>query len=336
MSFDLNTVWFLLIGVLFAGFFFLEGFDYGIGILLPFISDRDTDRRIVINSIGSVWDGNEVWMIGAGGAIFAAFPIWYSTMFGIFYFALVLILVALGLRGVAIEFRSKSKFRRWRAFWDICLFISSAALAILWGVFIGNIIFGFPLVNGVYQGRFIDLLNIYALTSGVLFLAIFAYHGACYLHIKVDKSTSVWYTVNQILPQLHRIASIIFIFFLVLTYFRADLLGNPVSFIIFAIGFTLFIFSGVASVKKPKMAFWMCGLGIIVTTLGVFIHNYPYTLISHLHSDWGLTVYNSSASQYTLRIMAIVAAIFIPIVLIYQALAYYLFRKRISASDIKY
>ncbi|MEI6055314.1 MAG: cytochrome d ubiquinol oxidase subunit II [Lentisphaerota bacterium] len=333
---DLNTFWFALIAVLFAGFFFLEGFDYGIGILLPFISKRDSDRRLVINSIGSVWDGNEVWMIGAGGAIFAAFPIWYGTMFSGFYFALVLILLGLGLRGVSIEFRSKSKYRRWRTFWDISLFLSSSLLAILWGVFVGNLIRGVPIAEGIYVGSFWDLLNVYSLVAGVLFLLIFAFHGAAYLRIKIDKTSDVWYCVNKLIPQLHRVASIVFLFFVLITIYEANLLHDSRGFSMFAVGFALFVLAGVGCQKRNKITFLLCALSIIVTTLAVFVHSYPRVLISTLSSEWSLTVYNASSSQYSLKIMMIVALIFVPLIILYQALSYWLFRKRITVKDLKY
>ncbi|HBM15153.1 MAG TPA: cytochrome d ubiquinol oxidase subunit II [Lentisphaeria bacterium] len=332
---DLNTFWFVLIAILFAGFFFLEGFDYGIGILLPFVSDRDTERRLVINSIGNVWDGNEVWLIGAGGAIFAAFPLWYSTLFSSFYMALVFILLALGLRGISIELRSKSKFRRWRAFYDICLFISSSILAILWGVFVGNIIRGLPIAEGIYMGNFFSLLNIYSLISGILFLLIFAYHGAVFLRIKIDQTSSVWYSVNNLIPQLHRITSIWFLFFVLITIYEAKLIQSPMAFSMFAVGFALFVLSGISQ-KRNKLAFLLCGLSIIITTLAVFVHSYPHTLISNLYAEWSLTIYNSCSSQYSLKIMMIIAVILVPIIIIYQAASYYLFRKRLTAKDLKY
>lgn len=333
---DLNTLWFALIAVLFAGFFLLEGFDYGVGILLPFVSKKDSDRRLVINSIGSVWDGNEVWMIGAGGAIFAAFPLWYATMFSGFYFALILILLAFGLRGVSIEFRSKSKFRRWRSFWDTCLFLSSSLLAILWGVFVGNLIRGVPIAEGVYLGSFWELINVYSLMTGLLFLLIFVFHGALYLRIKIDKSSNVWFCVNEVIPQLHRVASIVFLFFVLITIYEAKLVNSPMAFSMFAVGFTLFVLSGAGCQKKNKLSFILCALSIIITTLAVFVHSYPCTLISTLSNEWSLTIYNSSASQYSLKIMMIVAIIFVPIIILYQAMAYFLFRKRIGIKDLKY
>ncbi|HEY65901.1 MAG TPA: cytochrome d ubiquinol oxidase subunit II, partial [Caldilineae bacterium] len=182
---DLNTLWFVLIGVLFTGFFVLEGFDYGVGILLPFLGRDDSDRRMIINTIGPFWDGNEVWLITAGGAMFAAFPHWYATMFSGFYLALVFMLLALIVRGVAFEFRSKDEDPRWRALWDWMIFIGSFVPALLWGVAVSNLVRGVPIdANKIYTGSFLDLLNPYALIGGLVTLSLFTLHGSIFLSLK--------------------------------------------------------------------------------------------------------------------------------------------------------
>ena len=182
---DLQTLWFVLIAVLFTGFLFLEGFDYGVGILLPFVAKKDQERRIVINSIGPVWDGNEVWLLTAGGAMFAAFPNWYATLFSGFYLALFLILVALIVRGVAFEFRSKDRSPRWRKLWDVAIFFGSFIPALLWGVAFGNILRGVAIdASMTYVGTFFDLLNPYALVGGLVTLTLFVVHGALFLELK--------------------------------------------------------------------------------------------------------------------------------------------------------
>ena len=183
--FDLNTLWFFLIVILFIGYFILEGFDFGVGILLPFLGKDDQERRIIINTIGPVWDGNEVWLITAGGAIFAAFPNWYATMFSGFYLALVLMLFALIVRGVAFEFRSKDRYPKWRNFWDWMIFIGSFVPALLWGVALGNILRGVPIdENMIYVGTFFTLLNPYALLGGLTTLTVFTLQGAIFLGLK--------------------------------------------------------------------------------------------------------------------------------------------------------
>jgi cytochrome d ubiquinol oxidase subunit II len=188
MDIDLNTIWFTLIAVLFMGFFLLEGFDYGVGILLLWLGKTDVERRQIINTIGPHWDGNEVWMITAGGAIFAAFPHWYATMFSGFYLALVLMLLALILRGVAFEFRSKDTRPEWRQFWDWAIGVGSFVPALLWGVAIANLVKGVP-INGrmIYDGNFFDLLSPYTLLGGLVTLSIFTLHGALFLTMKTDE-----------------------------------------------------------------------------------------------------------------------------------------------------
>jgi len=186
---DLQTIWFILVTVLFTGFFFLEGFDFGVGILHPFMSRDDRERRTVINTIGPFWDGNEVWLITAGGAMFAAFPEWYATLFSGFYIALLLMLVALILRGVAFEFRSKHDNPAWRAFWDWSIFTGSAIPALLWGVAFANFIRGVPIDQSMnYAGGFFNLLNPYALVCGLASLSIFTLHGAVFLTLKTTGS----------------------------------------------------------------------------------------------------------------------------------------------------
>src|SRR5664279_5661426 len=175
----LEVLWFALIAVLWIGYFVLEGFDFGVGTLLPFLAKDDTDRRVLITTIGPVWDGNEVWLLTAGGATFAAFPGWYATLFSGFYLALFLILVALIVRGVAFEYRGKHDSDRWRAWWDRAIFVGSAAPALLWGVAFANIVHGVPIdAKGEFTGSLLTLLNPYALLAGVTSLAVFSLHGA--------------------------------------------------------------------------------------------------------------------------------------------------------------
>ena len=183
---DLNTLWFILITVLFTGFFVLEGFDYGVGILLPVLGKDDTERRMIINTIGPFWDGNEVWLLTAGGAMFAAFPMWYATMFSGFYLALVLMLFALIMRGVAFEFRSKNKHPRWRAFWDWSIFFGSLVPALLWGVALGNLLQGVPIDADMnYVGDFFSLLSPFTLLTGVYTVVLATLHGAVFLSGKL-------------------------------------------------------------------------------------------------------------------------------------------------------
>jgi cytochrome d ubiquinol oxidase subunit II len=195
---DLNTVWFVLVMVLFTGFFLLEGFDYGVGILMPFLGKDDADRRVILNTIGPFWDANEVWLLTAGGAIFAAFPNWYATMFSGFYLALVLMLLALIVRGVGFEFRSKDKNPIWRKLWDWMIFVGSFAPALLWGVAFANVVRGVPIDGNMeYVGGFWNLLNPFALLGGLAFLSALTLHGAVFLSLK---------TKGEITERVHRAA----------------------------------------------------------------------------------------------------------------------------------
>ncbi|HDL18907.1 MAG TPA: cytochrome d ubiquinol oxidase subunit II [Bacteroidetes bacterium] len=336
---DLNTVWFILIGVLFTGFFFLEGFDYGVGILLPFIGKDDKTRRVIINSIGTFWDGNEVWLLTAGGAIFAAFPNWYATLFSGFYVALLLMLLALIVRAVSFEFRSKDKHPRWRSLWDWCIFVGSFVPALLWGVAFANMLRGVPIDESMtYTGGFFNLLNPYALIGGLASLSMFTLHGAAFLNLKTAGAVQVKakeYAVKLWLPTL-----VLVVLNVIYSYFSTDMFSHPgvnpgpVPLISF-VSMLLVIFF----LKKDKSgwAFIMTALSIVFTTITMFMGLFPRVMVSSLNKAWNLTIYNASASPYTLKIMTIVAAIFVPIVLIYQGWTYWIFRQRISAdSDLEY
>ncbi len=329
---DLNTLWFVLISVLFIGFFFLEGFDYGVGILLPFLGKDDTDRRIIINTIGPFWDGNEVWLITAGGAMFAAFPNWYATMFSGFYLALFLMLVALIVRGVAFEFRSKDENPTWRTFWDWMIFVGSFVPALLWGVAFGNLIRGVPIdANMQYVGGFWNLLNPYALSGGLAALSAFTLHGAVFLSLK---------TQGEVMERAHTTATklwlpaVVLVFlFVIAGYFATDMftrLGVNPGVVPIAAGAALLAAGWFISRRYHGWAFVMTGLTIICSAATVTIGLYPRLMVSSLNPDWSLTIYNASSSYYTLTVMSIVAAIFVPIVLLYQGWSYWVFRQRIG------
>ena len=336
---DLNILWFILISVLFIGFFFLEGFDYGVGILLPFMSKEDKKRRVVINTIGTFWDGNEVWLLTAGGAMFAAFPHWYATMFSGFYLALVLMLVALILRGVAFEFRSKKESPRWRNTWDWLLFTGSFIPALLWGVAISNLIYGVPIDENMnYIGSFFDLLHPYALLGGLATLSLFTLHGAIFINLKTTndlREKSKQFALKLWLP------TVILVFaFVIYGYFATDMftrLGvNPGIAPLFA-GAALLISGWFVKQDRSGWAFIMTGLTIALSTITIFVGLYPRVMVSSLNEAWSLTIYSASSTNYTLTVMSIVALIFIPIVLAYQGWTYWVFRKRISVdSELEY
>lgn len=334
---DLAVVWFVLITVLFIGFFFLEGFDYGVGMLLPFVGCSDTERRIVINTIGPVWDGNEVWMITAGGALFAAFPHVYATMFSSFYLALFLLLLALIVRGVAFEFRSKDSRRLWRGAWDWLIFFGSVTPAFLWGVVVTNLLQGIPINEEmVYTGAFLDLLSPYAVVGGFAFLFVFLFHGAMFLALKVADGGLIA-RVRRAALQAGAFAAAFFLLCIVLTYFNTDLFSSRSAglcliggAVVFAIGY------GAACGRKYAVGFCMSSLAVVLTTVAFFTGLFPRLIVSSLREEWSLTVYNAASTPYTLKIMTVAAVCLVPLVLVYQGWTYWVFRKRVSADHLEY
>ena len=333
--FDLNTLWFVLITVLFIGYFVLEGFDYGVGILLPFLGKDDRERRVIINTIGPVWDGNEVWLLTAGGAIFAAFPHWYATMFSGFYLALVLMLFALILRGVGLEFRSKEKYPAWRTTWDWAIFAGSFIPALLWGVALGNLLRGVPIDQKMtYVGGFFDLLNPYALLGGLTTLAMFTLHGAMYISLKTTSDMGV--RAIAATKKVGPVATILVFLFVIVGYFATDAftrLGINPGLVPLTAGGTLLAAGWFIHHDRPGWAFLFNCLAIAFSTITIFMSLYPRVIVSSLNPDWSLTIYNASSSPYTLTVMSIVALIFVPIVLVYQGWTYWVFRQRISSES---
>jgi cytochrome d ubiquinol oxidase subunit II len=336
---DLNTIWFILIAILYIGFFILEGFDFGVGILLPFLGRGNTPeetnlkRRVIINTIGPFWDGNEVWLLTAGGATFAAFPLWYATMFSGFYLPFFLLLLALIFRGVALEFRSKDSNPAWRNIWDWSIFSGSIVSALLLGVAFANLARGVPIdANMNYVGGFFYLLNPYALLGGVTTILVFTLHGAIYLSLKTTqglRETTEKYAWRLWIPT---VVSILLL--LVATYTSTDILNrlgvNPG--IIPITGVAAALLTGYFVRKKHMgLAFTSTIVTITATLITFFLMLYPEVMISTIDPAYSLTIYNSSSSAYTLRIMTIVALIFVPIVLIYQGWSYWVFRKRVKS-----
>lgn len=336
---DLNTLWFILIAVLFTGFFFLEGFDYGVGILLPFLGKDDTERRMIINTIGPFWDGNEVWLLTAGGAIFAAFPHWYATLFSGFYLPLFLILLALIVRAVSFEFRSKDQDPRWRSLWDWCLFVGSLVPALLWGVAFGNLLRGVPIDASMnYVGGFWNLLNHLALLSGLTSLSVFVLHGAVFLVLKTDGALQE--RAYKAAGRIWWVAVIVAALFVIDSYLTINVtakLGvNPGTLPIVA-ALALLSSAWLLRVRRPGWAFVATSLAIVTANLSVFHLMFPNVMLSSLNPDWSLTIYNASSSPYTLKVMTIVALIFVPLVLIYQGWTYYTYRQKVTReSSLEY
>ncbi|HEX7542285.1 MAG TPA: cytochrome d ubiquinol oxidase subunit II [Anaerolineales bacterium] len=330
---DLNTVWFILVTILFTGFFFLEGFDYGVGILLPFLGKDNDERRAIINSIGPVWDGNEVWMITAGGALFASFPNVYATLFSGFYLALVFMLVALIMRGVAFEFRGKRESKSWRTMWDWAIFTGSLLPALLWGVAVANLMCGFAIKQDMnYYGGLLPLLNPYALLGGLVFVSLFTMHGANFLARKV--SDGIAERAKKAAFTSWIVAAVLTVTFVTWTFFATDILTKPgINGLIPAVlvAVTLLVTGWLIHAGKSGWAFITGSLTVVFTTIMVFAGLYPRILVSSLDPSWSLTIVNAASSPYTLKVMTIVAAIFVPIVLVYQGWTYWIFRKRIEA-----
>ncbi|HEY44734.1 MAG TPA: cytochrome d ubiquinol oxidase subunit II [Anaerolineae bacterium] len=328
----LQTLWFILIAVLWIGFFFLEGFDYGVGILLPFLGKEDRERREIINTIGPFWDGNEVWLITAGGAMFAAFPNWYATMFSGFYLALVLMLLALIARGVAFEFRSKDRRPAWRRTWDMMIFLGSLIPAVLWGIAMGNLIRGVPIdANMNYTGGFLNLLNPFALMCGLTALLIFAMHGAIFLSLKAEEviEARAATAARRLWP--YALASVVItvvVGFLSTNIF--DRAGAVQIVFLLITGAALLAAGWLIFRGQNKWAFITTGILIASSTITLFATLFPRVMISSLNPDWSLTIYNASSGSYTLKVMSIIALIFVPIVLLYQGWSYYVFRERIG------
>ena len=335
---DMNTIWFLLIAVLFIGFFFLEGFDYGVGIWLLFLGKDDTERRVIINTIGPFWDGNEVWLITAGGAMFAAFPHWYATMFSGFYLALVLMLVALIVRGVAFEFRSKDDSPAWRTLWDWAIFFGSALPALLWGVALANLLHGVPIdENMMYTGNLLTLLNPYALLAGLTSLTGFMLHGALFLALRTTGEMQ-----NKARAAARRIwlPNVVLLFLTVgIGYFTTDMfarLGVNPGIVPVGAGVSILLAGYFNRREQDGWAFAMTGLGIALTVITVFMGLFPRVMISSLNPEWSLTIYNAASSDYTLRTMGLVVLIFLPFVLAYQGWTYYIFRQRVTREQLEY
>ncbi|GGD84786.1 cytochrome d ubiquinol oxidase subunit II [Paenibacillus nasutitermitis] len=331
----LETIWFVLITVLFVGFFFLEGFDFGVGMLMPFLGKTDRERRVIINTIGPVWDGNEVWLITAGGAMFAAFPGWYASLFSGFYMALFLMLVALIGRGVSFEFRSKLDNPRWRQLWDMVILFGSLLPPLLWGVALANLMRGVPIdADTNYVGSFWDLISIYSVTAGVSIVLLFLLHGALYLSLKTEGELRE--RARTTARRLGAWASALLLLFVVLSYFETDMFtrnGIIPGTVPLMAGMALLSVLFFLRAGRDGWGFIMSGLTITLSTITVFMSLFPRVMISSLNPEWTLTIYNTASNAYTLKVMTIIALTAVPIVVAYQAWTYWVFRKRVSLKD---
>ncbi len=328
---ELTTVWFSLIAVLWIGYFALEGFDFGVGMLLPILAGSDRERRVLINTIGPVWDGNEVWLLVAGGATFAAFPEWYATLFSGFYLPLLLILLALIVRGLAFEYRAKGESDRWRSRWDAAIIVGSFVPALLWGVAFANILRGVPIdAEGEYVGGFFNLLNPYALLGGVMTMLLFLTHGAMFVSLKTDGR--IRHDARSLAARVGVAAAVVAVAFLGWT--QADT-GNVGSAVLF-VGAAAALVAGLFAVGAAREGWGFLGtfVAIVLGVAGLFVALFPDVMPTSLASGASLTTTTAAATSYTLKIMTVVAVVFTPIVLLYQGWTYWVFRKRISVHHI--
>jgi cytochrome d ubiquinol oxidase subunit II len=328
---ELTTVWFALIAVLWMGYFALEGFDFGVGMLLPVLGRSEKERRVLINTIGPVWDGNEVWVLVAGGATFAAFPEWYATLFSGFYLPLLLILVALIVRGLAFEYRAKRDDVQWRARWDLVITVGSFVPALLWGVAFANILRGVPLDgDSEYVGGFFNLLNPYALLGGAMTLLLFLTHGAMFIALKTDGP--IRFAARDLAVKLGVGAAVVAVVFLGWTQASTGSVSSALAFVICSAALLAGLFAAYRG--REGWAFIGTFLAITIGVAGLFLALFPDVMPTSLGSGMSLTTTNASATAYTLKIMTVVAALFTPIVLMYQGWTYWVFRKRIAVHHI--
>ena len=329
---DLNILWFWIIAVMFIGYFILDGFDFGVGMSLPFLGKDDVDRRVLINTIGPVWDLNETWVIVAGASLFAAFPEWYATMFSGFYLALLLILLALIARGVSFEYRHQRPQSQWKKWFDAMIIVGSAVPALLWGVAFANVVRGVRLdADHNYIGTFFDLLNPYALLGGLTTLLLFFTHGVIFVSLKTDGD------IRQRARKLGVRAGIVTIVvaasFLVWTTLA---FGTVASAIFAGMAAIALIGSFLANRRgAERWAFGLMAATIGIAVLSLFASLFPDVMPASNDAANSLTIENASSSAYTLKVMSWTALIGMPVILLYQGWTYWVFRKRIGRSHIK-
>ncbi len=325
--------WFIVITILWTGFFVLEGFDFGVGMLHGIVGRDEAGRRAAINTIGPLWDGNEVWLIVAGAAIFAAFPGWYATMFSGLYLALVLLLAALIVRGVSFEYRGKRDAVRWRRTWDAALTAASAAAPLLIGVALGDLLHGLPInASQEYTGSFWDLLQPYALLTGITLVLICALHGATFLALKTTGEMRD--RAGQLARRVAPVTGAAVVAFVIWTHLTAStaFLLNPVEL--------LAVLAALAAVwlvyeHREGFAFAATTITMASCIVAIFTGLYPNVMVSSTSAAYNLTVHNTASGAYSLKVMTVVVVIFLPFVLAYQTWTYYVFRRRISQQEFQ-
>ncbi|MBW8736586.1 MAG: cytochrome d ubiquinol oxidase subunit II [Streptomyces turgidiscabies] len=328
---ELHDVWFVLIAVLWTGYFFLEGFDFGVGVLTKLLARDRAEKRVLINTIGPVWDGNEVWLLSAGGATFAAFPEWYATLFSGFYLPLLLILVCLIVRGVAFEYRVKRPEENWQRNWETAIFWTSLLPAFLWGVAFANIVRGVKIdADFEYVGTLADLLNPYALLGGLVTLSLFTFHGTVFVGLKTVGD--IRERARKLAVRVGPLAAVVALVFLSWTQADKGDGGSLAAEVVAVLA--LLAALGATWKGREGWAFAFSGVTIVAAVAMLFLTLFPNVMPSSLNPDWNLTVTNASSSPYTLKIMTWCAGIATPVVLLYQGWTYWVFRKRIGTQHL--
>jgi cytochrome bd-type quinol oxidase subunit 2 len=327
---QLHTIWFVIIVIFWVGFFVLEGFDFGVGMLHTIVGRSDTERRVALNTIGPFWDGNEVWLVVAGAGTFAAFPGWYATMFSALYLALLVVLAALMARGVAFEYRGKSENPRWRSAWRWSTTIGSLLIPLLIGVALGDLLSGLPInSNHDFTGNFLDLLTPYGLWTGLTLVALCLLHGAIFLKLKT--TGVVRQRARSLARPLGWVAIALVIGFVIWT--RAVANGADVPGPVEALAVIAAIGAARLAVSENNdgWAFIASAIAIAASVGAIFIDLYPNVMISSTSAAYNLTVSNSASGSYALKVMTIAAVIFFPLVLLYQGWSFHVFRARVTA-----
>lgn len=334
---DLQILWFVLVGVLWSGYFLLEGFDFGVGMLLPFLPRTERERSAMFQSIGPVWDGNEVWLVVAAGATFAAFPTWYATMFSGFYLALLLILFCLIIRVLSFEWREKAESASWRKAWTWANTFGSFGASFIWGVALSALLYGVPInSSGDFSGDFFDLFNGYTVLGGISVVLLFVYHGASYLTLRTtgDLCERTALTAQRVALAAALVAGGFLAWTVAVAVDRNDK-GLAAPLVPALIGIGALVFSIVATVRRRSgWAFALTAVATVAWVATVFASLYPRVMVSSTDFANSLTVENASSSHYTLAVLSVVALICLPVVLVYQGWTYHVFRARVGGEEL--
>jgi cytochrome bd ubiquinol oxidase subunit II len=333
----LEIFWFCLLALLWTGYFLTEGFDFGVGMLLPVLGRREADRRTMFESIGPVWDGNEVWLVIAGGATFAAFPVWYATMFSGFYLALLLILVLLIVRVLSFEWRERTESPGWKAFWAWMNTVGSVGAPLLWGIALASLLHGVPIASDqTYAGDFGDLFTGYSILAGVAVCLLFALHGAVYLTLRTlgDLRERARRTASRLAPAAAVVGAAFLVWTLVVASDRNDKGVFPGILPVAVAAVAVVAAILLVRAKQEKWAFAATAATIVAVVVTLFVSLYPRVMVSDPEFGNSLTVDNASSAHYSLTVMTVVAAVLVPVVVLYQAWTYHVFRARLGGEDV--